>query len=680
MDLNQWFHYPEGKSPQYKEFLKVVTIKYGNLTTLTLVGFIILIPIINTLIKRGYYIHNNFKILRWGFNRLSNYGFAGQILQRALFFFYYHLSTIIQICVWFIIFSGLSLSELHNGDLIILSRRLGRIALNSLTPILFLTIRPSPLPNTLYLGLLPIHKWLSRFIILELLIHTVLYMGYFVKQNTLPKMYKTENIYGWISLFSFLIILVTSLLKLKNRFYKVFYTFHYTLTWVIVLALQVHVRPTKLTNYTIFNLCILLYQIINRKIMTKQSAFGEVKVHDISPNLLVVEFPNKLIHKQSMFPGSHVRLTKKSSSMVWNLVNDLIPNYHPYTLVSLPNDLNQKLIIRKGSFQFTESQYLITGSYDPNLLFLSLKPTKNHQFQISKLTINTKRVLIVVGGSAISFALPILRCMNYHGIPIKIVWVIKDFRDIAVLKFFDGYIHGDDFEIFVTGSEVIDDISNYGTFDLESGIGQSNLLNNNKSNHGQLEDENVDISVYEEEEEEQEDSDCYRDYSNGGSECIQDNEGSININIEDDLNSEYAVDDTVELSPTQSLRTTTSSGTNEHFMPKIKSMNDLSKNYLNNYRNTVDKLNISNKIYKGRPKLNYRYYNWCLHDGFTQCTGPVEINSNLVCCKDLPHNNVTENDASKVWVLSAGPIGLVNNAKVWSKENGLKFHEEAFYS
>lgn len=667
MISEQWFHYPEGKSPQYKEFLKHITNKYGNLTTLTLIGFIISIPIINTFIKRGYYVHNNFKILRWGFNRLNNYGFAGQILQRVLFLFYYHLSTIIQLTVWLFIFSGLSLSELHNGDLIILSRRLGRIALNSLTPILFLTIRPSPLPNTLYLALLPIHKWLSRFIILELVLHTALYIGYFVKQDTLVKMYKMENMYGWAALFSFLVILITSLLKFKNKFYKVFYTLHYSLTWMIVFALQVHVRPTKLTNYTIFNICILLYQIINRKLMTRNSLEREVKIHDISPNLLLVEFPSRLVHKQSMFPASHIRLSKKTG-VFWDFVNDLIPNYHPYTLVSLPNDLNQKLIIRKGRFQFTESKYLITGSYDPNLLFLSLKPTNKHQFQISKLIINTKRILIVVGGSAISFALPILRCMNYHGIPIKIVWVIKDFRDIAVLKFFDGYIHGDDFEIFVTGSEVIDDITHYGTFDLESGIDPVH----NSGTQRPLEDENVDISVYDEEDEDEQGEDCYRE------DCLQ-SDDSLHIDTEDDLNNDLS-DDDLDLSPTQSLRTTTSSGTNDHFMPKIKSMNDLSKNYLNNYKNTIDKLNISNKIYKGRPKLNYRYYNWCLHDGFTQCTGPVEINSNLVCCKDLPHNNVSENDASKVWVLSAGPIGLVTNVKVWSKENGLKFHEEAFYT
>ena len=74
---------------------------------------------------------------------------------------------------------------------------------------------------------------------------------------------------------------------------------------------------------------------------------------------------------------------------------------------------------------------MIAGSYDPHLLFIGSKSSQN--FSLSKLLVNAKRLLIVIGGSAISFALPILRVMNYHGIPTKIVWVIKDFRDVLVL-------------------------------------------------------------------------------------------------------------------------------------------------------------------------------------------------------------------------------------------------------
>lgn len=102
-----------------------------------------------------------------------------------------------------------------------------------------------------------------------------------------------------------------------------------------------------------------------------------------------------------------------------------------------------------------------------------------------------------------------------------------------------------------------------------------------------------------------------------------------------------------------------------------------------NSKETTRRLNVDKRIYKGRPKLSHRYYNWCINEGFTQCSGPVEDeNHNLICCRDLPRNKVVQEDinAEKIWVIGAGPRQLVENVKLWSSENGLKFHEEAFYS
>ncbi|EGV66559.1 putative ferric reductase transmembrane component 8 [Yamadazyma tenuis] len=678
---NSYFHYPASKSRDYVHLRQDTTNKYGNLTWVVLVTFLIGVTGVNTLVKRGFYIHSHVRILRWLYTKFSNRGGAAEMFRRVIFSFHYHLSTIVQLTFWLIILSSLSLSELYDGDLIFLTKRLGKIATNSLPTILFLTLRPSPLPNTLYLALIPVHKWLSRFIILQSVVHTIIYLGYFNTQNSWNKAWKVENLYGWLALFGFLIILVTSLSKFRNYFYKVFYFFHYLCTWVIVIALQYHVRPVKCTPFTIANLVIMVFQIVNRVLMTRRSQMGDLRITDVSPNLIYIEFPNKLITKPSLTPASHIRLAKYSDNAWRRIYQNLIPNYHPYTLVSLPNDFTQKLIIKKGKFKFTDQKYLITGGYDANLLFIHNNTDK---FQISKLKVDTKRVLIVVGGSAISFALPILRVMNYHGVPVKIVWVVRDYRDIAVLKYFDGYVHGDDFEIFVTGSETVEEPNgtrSYGT--CNTSLGAPRIIDPRRDETESLldhtvtsrwEDENVDISMIEESEEEVQDDDCCKDSQKGstieGSDIFEDfNDVEV---IEDDIMS--------DLSRTHSTRTTTSSGTNEHFIPRTRSINDINRGHLDRYRETIERLNISNKIYKGRPKLNYRYYNWCLHEGFTQCSGPVSLGGGMVCCRDLPRNNVSDADASKVWVLSAGPIGLVTNVKIWAKENGLKFHEEAFYT
>lgn len=713
VSVASYFHYPNGKSPEYEQLRQQTTDKYGYWTTGILVLVIIIIPIYNSLVKRGYYYHNKFKLLKRIENSFPEQTRSSYIIKFALTSIIYHLNNLLQILFWIIVLGLLSLTNLHEGDLIFLAKRLGRISANSLPVILLLSLKPSPLPNTLYLSLIPIHKWISRIIIIQSIFHAMLYCGFFNRNHTWGKALKPENIYGWAALSCFLLIFFTSLLRFRNLFYSTFFHVHYILTWIIVILLQYHIRPNNFGLFTGINLIILGSQICYRIYLTRISSVNEFVVNNISPNLLLIEFPNTLLKKVARTPGSHIRLTKLSkSNYILNGLRFLIPNYHPYTLVSLPNDRTQKLIVKKSSFKFENNvKYLINGSYDSNLLFVN---NFEDNFRISKLRINTKRVLVIIGGSAISFALPILRVMNYHGIPIKIVWVIKDFRDIAILKSFDGYIHGNDIEIFVTGSETVDDLtsfksmrslprvrSSYNTFDLEL---NQNAEYPNASNHTSrlVEDENVDISVRNEEDsisnECEEDDDCCRSRSNSMFDNFEEYYNDDN-NEEGEQEEGEGREDTPLLSQQDidnydpsasnsrrtlhshlSHKTNGSNHTNEHFVPKVKSANDLSRDYLNNYHETIKKVNLANKIYKGRPNINYRYFNWCLHEGFTQCSGPVEIGSNLVCCKDLQANNIQEIDLSKVWVVTAGPKGLVHNVKVWAHENGLKLHEEAFYT
>ncbi|KAG5421267.1 FRE8 [Candida metapsilosis] len=626
-----------------------------------------------------------------------------------------HYSTIIQLTFWFCFLTSLSLVDIYHGDLIFLAKRLGRVSANCLPTILFLTLRPSPLPNTLYLTLIPIHKWLSRLIIVQAVIHTLIYLAFFNRNGTWAKAIKWENIYGWAALSAFLIIIATSLSKFRVKWYKVFYFLHYSCTWVIVFSLQIHIRPQPFTFYTIANCLILMGQIGYRVYLTKVSQKDEVRVIDISPNLALVEYPNSLIKKPATAPGAHVRLTDYSSSFIIRAFKQIIPNYHPYTLVSLPQDRVQKLLIRKSNFRlYNGHRYLITGTYDPHLLFVNYKQTKsNKKFSLAKLHVDAKRILIVVGGSAISFALPILRVMNYHGIPTKVVWVIKDFRDVLVLKYFDGIIHGDDLEIFITGNQLLQDgqqqqlknaysyasnlsrrsVAPSAHYDLENeespllgGTENEQIVTLNRENQ----DEDVEIIVNsdDDEEEEEDEGNCTRHDSNSlcresSPEQFADLDevlSDVNSVAENDNLDEFEVTNTTINTRRSSFR----SSLNEPFVP-IPDYNstDQVRSWISEYKETTRRLNIDKKIYKGRPKLNHRYYNWCINEGFTQCSGPVEDeNHNLICCRDLPQNKVVQEDinAEKIWVIGAGPRQLVENVKLWSSENGLKFHEEAFYS
>ncbi|KAI5965471.1 FRE8 [Candida theae] len=472
-------------------------------------------------------------------------------------------------------------------------------------------------------------------------------------------------------------------------------------------------KPQPFTWYTAVNCLILTAQIGYRIYLTRVSTKGEVRVIDVSPNLALIEFPNAMIAKPATAPGAHIRLTNYSSSIFMRVFKQVVPNYHPYTLVSLPQDRIQKLLIRKSNFRlYNGHRYLITGTYDPHLLFINYKQSySNKKFSLSKLHVDAKRILIVVGGSAISFALPILRVMNYHGIPTKVVWVIKDFRDVLALKYFDGIIHGDDFEIFVTGNQTLQDgqqrlknaysyASNLSRrsdapsahYDLENeetpllgGTENEPIVTLNRENQ----DEDVDIVVNSDDDDEGADNDanCTRhDTSSLCRESSPEQFADLDEVLSDDANSLDYDDNEFEVTNNtiNTRRSSFRSSLNEPFVPTTDCRStDQARSWVSEFKETTRRLNLDKKIYKGRPKLSHRYYKWCINEGFTQCSGPVEDeNHNLICCRDLPQNKVVQEDinAEKIWVIGAGPRQLVENVKLWSSENGLKFHEEAFYS
>lgn len=694
------FHYPgpDSKNGEYVHLRQHVTVKYGSVLGIVLVAFVLVLPLQTYLAAKGRWYLDRFHVLKQLNQSLNNAMRRSNLrlvsglcvaLKRAAYSLYLNSTTVAQIALWTAVYSVLGLVDTNHGDLIFVAKRLGRLCAVSLPTIFFLTLRPLPLPHTLYLALLPIHKWISRAVVLLAVLHTIIYLVYFDKRLTWPKAWKRDNLYGWAALAGFLMIALTSLLKVRDRTYKLFFFNHYFWSWVVVLLLPLHIRPINTTYCNALNIAILLYQAAYRVRYTVLSAQSDFRVSDVSPNLAVVDFPNALVKIAPINPAAHVRITNYAANPLVRLYKELIPNYHPYTLASLPLDRSQRLIVRKGQFQWESNRrYLVFGSFDPKLLLIKSSNTPAARFSISKLKVNAKKILIVVGGSAISFAIPILRVANYHGIPAKVVWVVRDFRDIAVLRLFEGYLHGDDFEIFVTGPTSINDhfvesalknASSYGTFlstirpqvDLESNEA-TRLLDGEP--RLQQEVENVDVDLIDEDDV---DSDCQHDCTMPliqhelPTEAVDDNFLHV-----DDVHSQHSA-------RTANSRRTSRSSINEQFVPRLDASKESSA-----YTQTVQRLRLENHIYKGRPKLNYRYYNWCANESdiFTQCLGPVMDNdSNLVCCQDLPgrqHAMAGDRklpDLGKVWVISAGPKSLVKNTKLWASENGLKFHEEAFY-
>ncbi|ODV95744.1 hypothetical protein PACTADRAFT_30325, partial [Pachysolen tannophilus NRRL Y-2460] len=642
--------------------------KYGALTLFVTLIVVLLLPV---------YKYLNNKVLYNQFSKI-----ARRIKINALRYniIVLNLSVIKLIIFWTLILGILTFAELHQ-DLLFLAKRLGRVSTACLPTILFLSLRPSPLPNMLYLALLPIHKWLSRIIVLQGLAHTIIYLLYFNFKNTWSKAYKIENIYGIIALLGFLIIAFTSLPIVRRLNYKVFYINHYIFTWIIVICLFFHARP-GIPYITTLNVAILIYQIIYRIRNTKKT---KVDVINISSHLTLILIPNSAISQKSGAPGSHLRIIDHDPSKKFqNIIkNYLIPMQHPYTITTLPVDSVQKLIVRNSNFRFDKNKiYYVTGAFLPHLDFLTPRRKGNAKSLLYK--VKCKRCLIVVGGSAISFALPILRVLNYNGCIVKIVWVARDIEDLKILNYFaNSIIENDCLDVYVTGN-YDEETKNAFT----AALMKKNKLKNTRDLRGESKLLSGEI-------------DFNNEFDNGNAPLLE----SSNQNYGSTKLSDSSIK---TLTPGKGKKNDLNLNSNSNSKHKCFSPLHRKKSLCNNNNNNItagfvdnneidfnqaqnmvsdirtDSSNNQNmlslladlvptvKIDFGRPKLGSHYYSWCINQTCNDKNDELYLNEHFIRNKKKYQIN------DDVWVLAAGPTGLVDNVKLWANDCGFHFHEERF--
>lgn len=631
------------RSPSYKILRKQVTAKYGKITLISTLIIIASLPLLKTI--KSWYLR------RAASKRNSITSKSHGLLHRLVF----HSEVSKTIIFWSALSLVLNYAETYD-DLMFIAKRLGRVSCACLPGLLFLTLRPSPLPKTLYLSLLPIHKWLSRIVVLEGFIHTIIYLIYFYQQNNLFKIKKATNLWGIVAMIAFILIALTSLPKIRRISFNTFYITHYVMTWISVIAVHLHAKP-GIGLYTILNIIILLVQVGYRLYYSTKT---KILVIPISPTLALVELPLSSIPKQSILPGSHIRINNKNG-LLKDLFFKLIPLAHPFTVASLPNDPTVKLIIRRGNFQLrTNQDYYITGAFEPKLDFIKEQSLFHKLFEPKrsllttsplKYSIDAHRVLIVVGGSGISFGIPLLRILNYNGISARLMWVCKDIKDLNLLNHFRG-VQG--IECYITGDVNEDDIViDYYEDDKDHHNTVLQLNNNNygATQIGAQEEDEIDFTTlgrsYKE---------AHRKNSITGSTSSDSFKDHENVNIDISNTCGYNVNNNPSSTGAYDF-IQSSHIPQELFGPDA-------------FQNI--KISKSVKIFYGRPNLGADHYDWCLQ---SQCIGPAIRQGHSVCCRDLSEHDA---DKSKTWVVAAGPTGLVDHAKQWAIDGGLRYHIESF--
>ncbi len=565
----------------------------------------------------------------------------------------------------------------NNNDFLFLTKRMARIASSLMPLLMFLTLKPSPLPYTLHLRLLPLHKWISRIVVLQSLCHAIMYIYFYSCVGKLFKLTKIANIAGFICLFLFLMIGITSLPQIRRKSYRFFYAIHYPFAWLSILMLYIHSRP-GVGLYTISCVSILSYQILFR--LTHSSSFISI-VERISPSLYIVTIPRNCLPK-TFSPGSHLRILSRSivlSPLAW-----LLPS-HPYTIVSLPQDKEVKLLIKKTNWVVhPNKKYTLFGPFKS---FKGKEFLGTHVPGINGTSLNygfegVKKVLFVCGGSSISVAIPLLRILEYRGIPYKLIWVIRDPRDAEILSYFNIT---NDVELYITEvdlkyriSRLVIKLNNRQEEESEIRLTPTKLqkkIENDPLLKGvQLFNDynSVKSTLNSKSSIDESQSSCYDYIGRKFSSKTMKNSSEPNFtkynNFDLGLDSDEESNQTEEKDDENlSIRIDTQGHYNRSIPPRIKKLpKDLKP---------MHKPEGGICLFKGRPILGCRLYDWFLDRGC--CRGPTS-NSSEPCCRASNVPGHDDDEKSKLWVIAAGPPGLVHQAEKWSNENKLKFHQELF--
>ncbi|CDO94800.1 unnamed protein product [Kluyveromyces dobzhanskii CBS 2104] len=657
--------------------IRVGLVRNAGLAVLLLSAVIIIlfIPTISYLKLKPFFFklehrlrHHTFKRVAW-IHKSKIY--HNEALQIALF--------------WGIVTFAFAFYN-SNNDLLVITKKLGRIPISLMPALLFLTTRPSPLPHVLYFSLLPLHKWISRIVVLQSLLHTILYTVYYAKIGMLSKLKKMANVWGILAMVLFIVIGITSLPKIRRVNFQVFYYVHYSATWLSVIMLQYHARP-NMNMISAINIFLLLAQIAYRLWHTRLST---ISVIPVSPAISVVEFPLSDLSKAPLLPSGHIRMNNYHNFWLKRWFHHLIPLQHPYTIASLPNESTVRLIVRTGRFPLkTNSKYYVTGAFEPKVDFMSKSNTKDNNklfpFQsatpmllLSPLSfhINAKRVFMVVGGSAISFGLPMLRILNFNGVTVKLIWVTRDHRDMKILNVFKNNYSG--LEIFVTGTlgaeqDLQIDYVDYGPDTL--GLPESYPDERQPQPLPSSSDYNPETIMT---------GKSFPKYGSISTDksvlsCEIDHSGKANED-EFDFTNVFSATNTMKRKKSEpKLHEYPTPFSRDEVFRKPKVVippND------ENYKSDVESLDNDDmkltipagvKLTFGRPQLSQLDYQWCLQK---ECALPSEVDD---CCVMNSDNNVTHvDDLANVWVVAAGPKALVESTKRWATDGGLHFHEESF--
>ncbi|GME87136.1 unnamed protein product [[Candida] boidinii] len=386
-----------------------------------------------------------------------------KLVQIPLF---YNIAIITSITILILFFN------LHVTEFKIHVKRAGRLSYCLIPLDLVLSFRPAILPIDNYLDTLKLHKWVSRLMLLLATFHSIGYLTIWATADEYEKLFRPLNFLGFFVFIFTTVLFVVNWKPVRNLAYNVFYLFHNITVIVFVFLIAIHARP-GVFPYTFLNFILLLSQLVVKLKSIKTSVTIKDIISNDNSDLKIVKISKEHL-PENFNSASHLRLSYNIGTLsFW-----IFPS-HPYTIASNDNSINNmdsdnndtfSLIIRETKFKVNLGDY-----YSIQSIFKS---------SLSPNFFNTAdNIVIVCGGSGISFGLPVYNYFRYKNsnenkdYKIKLIWLTSNKNNLFILD-----------ALKIKGIEVFITNESNGSTSTSSGFSSLNNYEIDDSNNVELQD------------------------------------------------------------------------------------------------------------------------------------------------------------------------------------------------
>lgn len=270
-----------------------------------------------------------------------------------------------------------------------------------------------------YSTFITFHRWISRVVVILLLIHTVCYSLYL--NNIRHGVFEPYIIAGGFAMLGGIIILVQGLLVLRRRWYEMFLFAHILLAGVFVFGAWLHVTDLYCMWFYYYSAAIWLFDRVIRVGRLCSFGFPEAKVLLLADEALKVIVP-KPKHWEAV-PGGHAFIHFLQPSCFWQS--------HPFTYTVSPDNTDEIVMFIKVKQGITSRlyNYLLKHPGRSTTIRVAIEGSYGEKTPASRYDSS----VFVAGGNGIpgiyAEALDLEHSNNSKQV-IKLIWVIREYRSL----------------------------------------------------------------------------------------------------------------------------------------------------------------------------------------------------------------------------------------------------------